>query len=82
MINHDYVISLRRFRQEEGRGYIATIPQLGIDIFYGTGGTPEDALRHLAETYVFWHSRWLEDGREEDLFPPPTDERRICWMES
>lgn len=70
-ISHSYTIALRRLRDEEGGGFVATIPQLGDGAFNGDGDTPEEALKNLAEIYDWLHSKWTEDGKAEDLFPDP-----------
>jgi hypothetical protein len=56
---HPYLVAVRRLTPEEGGGYTATIPQLGINALNSTGETPAEALhglnilwRHLGEQMV------------------------------
>ena len=43
----EYPISLRKLKDEEGGGYLATIPQLGSKTFIADGETPLQALAAL-----------------------------------
>ena len=79
-LSHDYVVALRRLREEEGGGYIATIPQLGIGAFCGDGETPEEALAALEGIYTHLHDRWTAEGKGEALFPEPVDELRLGFL--
>jgi antitoxin HicB len=71
----NYPVTLRRLSSEEGGGYIAAIPQLGLHAFSAAGETREEALDALDEVREYLIPYLLERG--EDLPEPDYSEEAI-----
>jgi predicted RNase H-like HicB family nuclease len=60
----DYPISIRRLSDEEGGGYVVSIPLLGEHTFTAAGDTVEESLRILEDVKRDHFRRMLELGIE------------------
>lgn len=67
-----YPTEIRRIADEDGGGYMATVPYLGSYAFVGDGDTPDEALRNLEDTKRELFEDYLRDGLE--IPEPPEDE--------
>jgi antitoxin HicB len=67
-----YPVMLRALAPEEGGGYVAAIPQLGIRTFVAVGETPTEALEALDELRRMLIPEMLAAGVK---LPEPRDER-------
>jgi hypothetical protein len=82
-LNHDYVITVRRLRPEEGGGYIAQIPQLGGGVFNGCGETVGQAISCLEQLWAWIGCNGREPLGQDDgsyTFPEPKDEDYIQFL--
>ena len=68
----DYPVEIRRIPEDEGGGFMASIPFLGSYAFVGDGETPEEAYENLqvAKREIF--KDYLRDGLE--IPEPPEDD--------
>ncbi|HPC36669.1 MAG TPA: toxin-antitoxin system HicB family antitoxin [Candidatus Marinimicrobia bacterium] len=69
----NYPIEIIKIPEEEGGGYMATIPQLGRNVFVGDGETIEEAIKMLDFVKEEWFKTYLERGREIPLPEKPCD---------
>ena len=67
----DYPVVIRQLSDDEGGGYIASIPSLGEHTFTIAGDTVEEALRILENAKGDHFRRMLELGIE--ISEPPTE---------
>jgi antitoxin HicB len=65
----EYPVVIRRLSDDEGDGYMASIPLLGEHTFTAAGNTVEEALRVLEDVKRDHFRRMLELGIE---IPEPT----------
>ena len=68
----DYPIEIRKIKEEEGGGYMATIPLLGKYAFVGDGETAEEALKSLDEIKEYLFEKYLKEGIS--IPDPPEDD--------
>ena len=68
----NYPIEIRKIKEEEGGGYMATIPSLGKYAFVGDGETGEEALKSLDEIKEYLFEKYLQEGIP--IPEPPEDE--------
>ncbi|NOX89101.1 MAG: toxin-antitoxin system HicB family antitoxin [Calditrichaeota bacterium] len=61
-LNIDYPIEIQKIKEEEGGGFMATIPQLGKYAFVGDGDTIEEAIKSLNEIKEYLFKEYLEKG--------------------
>ena len=71
-LNLRYPIMLRELAPEDGGGYVAAIPQLGIRTFVAVGETPAEALEVLDDLRRVLIPQLVAEGVE---LPEPRDER-------
>ncbi|MBI3910164.1 MAG: toxin-antitoxin system HicB family antitoxin [Armatimonadetes bacterium] len=71
-LNLRYPVTLRELAPEEGGGYVAAIPQLGVRTFVAVGETPGEALEALDALRRHLIPELLAEGVE---LPEPQDER-------
>jgi antitoxin HicB len=70
-----YEIALKKLSEEEGGGWMATIPQLGSYTFVGDGETQEEALENLELLKRYLFEEALKKGTEIPLPVEPTFEK-------
>jgi antitoxin HicB len=70
-----YEIALKELPDDEGGGWMATIPQLGSYTFVGDGETPEEALANLEQLKRYLFEEALKKGTEIPLPIEPTFEK-------
>lgn len=63
-LNLEYPIEIKKLKDEDGGGFLATIPLLGRNVFLGDGETIEEALENLNETKKDWFEIYLKEGIE------------------
>lgn len=66
-----YPIELRELSEEDGGGWMATIPQLGSHTFVGDGDTPEEAYQSLEALRKHLIPHLVANG---EALPEPRDE--------
>src|SRR3989339_171695 len=71
-MNLNYPVELLKLDNDEGGGYIASIPELGKDAFTGYGETVEEVLNDLDDTKEMLFAEYLENSIEIPL--PSKDE--------
>lgn len=71
-LNLNYEVSLRRLTEEEGGGWLASIPLLPGCM--SDGETPEEALRNLEDAKRCWLETALALNRD---IPEPGDEQKF-----
>ena len=71
-----YAIRLTPLSEEDGGGWIASIPQLGADAYTGTGETADEAVAHLRELQMYLFERLAQAGDE-----PPAAMRDFAFPE-
>ena len=72
----NYPIEIKKIPDEEGGGYVATIPQLGRYAFVGDGDTVEEALANLQKVKKYLFEKYLNEGIP---IPEPTDEEASSY---
>ncbi len=58
----DYTIEIKKIKEEDGGGYMASIPQLGKYAFVGDGATIEEAIKSLNEIKEYLFEKYLKEG--------------------
>ena len=95
-LNLDYPIEIKKIKEEDGGGYMATIPLLGKYAFVGDGANIEEAINNLNEIKEYLFERYLKEGipipepKEEDekqysgkfLLRMPVELHRFLAMEA
>lgn len=71
----NYEIVLRQLTEDDGGGWMATIPQLGSYTFVGDGNTPAEALANLEQLKRYLFEEALKKGTEIPLPIEPTFEK-------
>jgi predicted HicB family RNase H-like nuclease len=67
----NYPIEVKKLEDDEGGGYLVSIPYLGRDAFVGNGNTLDEALDSLEDTKRMLFEDYLRRGLEIPL--PPSD---------
>jgi antitoxin HicB len=75
-MNLNYPIKLVRLSNDDGGGYMATIPLLGEYAFVGDGESSEEALNNLERVKADWFKTLLENG---NTIPEPILEEDIDY---
>ena len=57
-----YPVEVTEINDEEGGGFLASIPLLGKHAFLGEGDTLEEALANLEEIKKYLFQKYLEQG--------------------
>ncbi len=70
----NYPIEIVKIPSDEGGGFMATIPQLGRNVFVGDGDTVEEALKTLEFVKEEWFKTYLERGHDIPL-PEEVEEK-------
>ncbi len=68
-----YPIEITEFSEDDGGGYMATIPQLGKYTFIGDGDSIEEAIKDLEEVKKHYFELFLNEGIEIP-YPKTTEE--------
>jgi len=77
-MDQPYAIRVRKLRPDEGRGYMASIPQLGEWTYTGVGDTYAEAIEDLGLCQRHLFELLVEDGKEP---PEPLAEPEGSWPE-
>ena len=72
----DYTIEIKKIKEEDGGGYMASIPQLGKYAFVGDGATIEEAIENLNEIKEYLFERYLKEGIP---IPEPLEEEEKSY---
>ncbi len=67
----DYTIEIKKIKEEDGGGYMASIPQLGKYAFVGDGATIDEAIKNLNEIKEYLLAKYLKEGVP---IPEPVEE--------
>jgi hypothetical protein len=70
-MSHGYPVLVTRLKLEDGGGFVAYIPQLGNNCFYGQGDSPQEAIEDLDLKYP--ELRQLFEEERDLVFPEPMD---------
>ena len=57
-----YLVEITEINEEEGGGFLASIPLLGKYAFLGEGRTVEEALANLEKTKRYLFQKYLKQG--------------------
>jgi len=71
-----YPIEITELSEEDGGGYMATIPQLGKYTFIGDGDSIEEAIKDLEEVKKYYFELFLNEGIE---IPFPKSEEDVSF---
>ncbi len=67
-----YQVEVVPIPPHEGGGFMARMPQFGVQGIIGDGESPEEALQDLAENQRLRFAQYLEDGLD---IPEPAADR-------
>lgn len=70
-LNLNYAVEVRKIAQEDGGGYLASIPELGRWAFCGSGESIDEAMKTLDIVKKNLFEEYLEEGKE---IPEPETE--------
>ncbi len=74
-LNLPYKIEIKPIPEEDGGGYIASMPELGRYAIAGDGETIEEAIKSLNEIKEIMFSEWIAQGI---TIPEPITEQSIA----
>jgi len=69
-LNLPYKIEIEPIPEEDGRGFVACLPELGRYAVVGDGDTAKEAIQSMNKIKEILLKEWLEDGV---LIPEPKE---------